>query len=67
MSSLLRIGIVNAVSQVFASKDDDEPMLANGLDASAIEVTSHGKADPLIHTANQTPEPRNRRVEIAVR
>ena len=38
-----------------------------GLDASFIEVTSHGKADPLIHTADETPEPRNRRVEIAVR
>ena len=38
-----------------------------GLDASAIEVTSHGKADLLIHTADETPEPRNRRVEIAVR
>jgi outer membrane protein OmpA-like peptidoglycan-associated protein len=38
-----------------------------GLDASFIEVTSHGKADLLIHTADETPEPRNRRVEIAVR
>jgi outer membrane protein OmpA-like peptidoglycan-associated protein len=38
-----------------------------GLEASAIEVTSHGKADLLIHTADETPEPRNRRVEIAVR
>jgi outer membrane protein OmpA-like peptidoglycan-associated protein len=38
-----------------------------GLDTSSIEVTSHGKADPLIHTADETPEPRNRRVEIAVR
>ena len=38
-----------------------------GLDASAIEVTSHGKADLLVHTADETPEPRNRRVEIAVR
>jgi outer membrane protein OmpA-like peptidoglycan-associated protein len=38
-----------------------------GLDASFIEVTSHGKADLLIHTPDETPEPRNRRVEIAVR
>jgi outer membrane protein OmpA-like peptidoglycan-associated protein len=38
-----------------------------GLDASYIEVTSHGKADLLIQTADGTPEPRNRRVEIAVR
>lgn len=38
-----------------------------GLDASAIEVTSHGESDLLIMTANETPEPRNRRVEISVR
>ena len=38
-----------------------------GLDASAIEVTSHGEADLLVQTADETPEPRNRRVEITVR
>jgi outer membrane protein OmpA-like peptidoglycan-associated protein len=38
-----------------------------GLDPSFIEVTSHGKADLLIQTADQTLEPRNRRVDIAVR
>ena len=38
-----------------------------GLDASSIEVTSHGEADLLIQTPDETPEPRNRRVEIAVR
>jgi outer membrane protein OmpA-like peptidoglycan-associated protein len=38
-----------------------------GLDAASIEVTSHGKADLLIRTADETREPRNRRVEIAVR
>jgi outer membrane protein OmpA-like peptidoglycan-associated protein len=38
-----------------------------GLDPSFIEVTSHGKADLLIQTADETLEPRNRRVEIAVR
>lgn len=38
-----------------------------GLDASMIEVTSHGEGDLLIRTRDNTPEPRNRRVEIAVR
>ena len=38
-----------------------------GLDASFIEVTSHGEGDLLIQTADETPEPRNRRVEISVR
>jgi outer membrane protein OmpA-like peptidoglycan-associated protein len=38
-----------------------------GLDASTMEVTSLGEADLLIKTPDETPEPRNRRVEIAVR
>jgi outer membrane protein OmpA-like peptidoglycan-associated protein len=38
-----------------------------GLDASTIEVTSLGEADLLVKTPDETPEPRNRRVEIAVR
>jgi outer membrane protein OmpA-like peptidoglycan-associated protein len=38
-----------------------------GLNPSTIEVTSHGEADLLIKTPDETPEPRNRRVEIAVR
>ena len=38
-----------------------------GLDASLMVVTSHGEADLLVPTPDETPEPRNRRVEIAVR
>jgi outer membrane protein OmpA-like peptidoglycan-associated protein len=38
-----------------------------GLDASTIDVKSLGEADLLIKTPAQTSEPRNRRVEIAVR
>jgi outer membrane protein OmpA-like peptidoglycan-associated protein len=38
-----------------------------GLDPSTMEVTSLGEADLLIKTPDETPEPRNRRVEIAVR
>jgi outer membrane protein OmpA-like peptidoglycan-associated protein len=38
-----------------------------GLDASLIEVTSHGEGDLLVRTADDTPEPRNRRVEISVK
>ena len=40
---------------------------AAGLDASSIEVSSLGEADPLVRTPDDTPEPRNRRVEIFVR
>lgn len=38
-----------------------------GLDASAIEVTSHGESDLLVPTADDVFEPRNRRVDISVR
>jgi outer membrane protein OmpA-like peptidoglycan-associated protein len=38
-----------------------------GLDGSTIEATSVGELDPVVKTPDETPEPRNRRVEIAVR
>jgi outer membrane protein OmpA-like peptidoglycan-associated protein len=38
-----------------------------GLQGSTIDVTSVGELDPVVKTADETPEPRNRRVEIAVR
>jgi outer membrane protein OmpA-like peptidoglycan-associated protein len=42
-------------------------LLEAGLDASFIEVTSHGEANLLVPTADGTLEPRNRRVEITVK
>jgi outer membrane protein OmpA-like peptidoglycan-associated protein len=42
-------------------------LIEAGLDASFVEVASHGKADLLIATADGVAEPRNRRVEITVR
>jgi outer membrane protein OmpA-like peptidoglycan-associated protein len=38
-----------------------------GLDASMIEASSHGEADLLQSTPDNTAEPRNRRVEITIR
>jgi len=38
-----------------------------GLPAATVDVTSHGEADQLVKTRDNTPEPRNRRVEITVR
>jgi len=38
-----------------------------GLDPTLIEIVSHGEADLLVPTADDVPEPRNRRVEITVR
>ena len=42
-------------------------LVAAGFDGSTTEVTSHGEADLMIPTPDETPEPRNRRVEITVR
>jgi outer membrane protein OmpA-like peptidoglycan-associated protein len=42
-------------------------LIQAGLDAAAIEVTSHGEAELLIRTPDETPEPGNRRVDIALR
>ena len=42
-------------------------LLKAGLDASLVDVESHGEADPLQRTPDNTDEPRNRRVEITIR
>jgi outer membrane protein OmpA-like peptidoglycan-associated protein len=42
-------------------------LIAASVNASAIEVISHGEADPVVHTADEVFEPRNRRVDITVR
>ncbi len=44
-----------------------EILLARGLDPKSIEVASHGEDNPLVKTADEVPEPRNRRVEVIVR
>jgi outer membrane protein OmpA-like peptidoglycan-associated protein len=38
-----------------------------GLDPALIEVSSLGESDLLVKTPDDTPEPRNRRVDITVR
>jgi peptidoglycan-associated lipoprotein len=42
-------------------------LLATDLEGAAIEIESHGEADLLVKTRNNTAEPRNRRVEIMVK
>ncbi|HOD75044.1 MAG TPA: OmpA family protein [Syntrophorhabdaceae bacterium] len=42
-------------------------LVAKGVAASSITATSHGEGNPLIKTGDNIPEPRNRRVEIAVK
>lgn len=42
-------------------------LVAGGLDAAQIEVSSLGETDLLVRTSDNAAEPRNRRVDIAVR
>jgi outer membrane protein OmpA-like peptidoglycan-associated protein len=42
-------------------------LIQKGVAASKIEVSSHGKGNQLIPTADGVAEPRNRRVEVVVR
>jgi outer membrane protein OmpA-like peptidoglycan-associated protein len=42
-------------------------LLAVGLSESQVDVSSHGKTDLLVPTADNVPQPRNRRVEVTVR
>jgi outer membrane protein OmpA-like peptidoglycan-associated protein len=42
-------------------------LTGNGVDASILDITSHGKNNPLVPTGDQVSEPRNRRVEVTVR
>jgi outer membrane protein OmpA-like peptidoglycan-associated protein len=44
-----------------------EALVRDGLDRQAISIAGRGKRDLLVPTPDQTPEPRNRRVEITVR
>jgi outer membrane protein OmpA-like peptidoglycan-associated protein len=44
-----------------------DTLVHDGLDRQAISIAGRGEHDLLVPTADQTPEPRNRRVEITVR
>ncbi len=42
-------------------------LLDQGIDARFIQASSHGEGNPLVPTADDVPEPKNRRVEVIVR
>ena len=44
-----------------------ELLIALGAAPVMVETTSRGKADLLVQTGDQTPEPRNRRAEVTIR
>ncbi len=38
-----------------------------GLKVEALSIESHGESNLLVKTPDETPEPRNRRVEVSIR
>lgn len=42
-------------------------LLGAGLDGDLVELASHGEANPVVTTADNTAEAKNRRVEVTVR
>jgi outer membrane protein OmpA-like peptidoglycan-associated protein len=45
----------------------EEILIERGVAPNLIEVASHGEGNPLVPTADNVAEPRNRRVEVVVR
>ena len=44
-----------------------ELLISAGVDALIIEIGYHGEGNPLIPTPDNTPEPKNRRVDVTIR
>ena len=42
-------------------------LVARGVDPALIQVSSHGEGNPLVPTADNVQEPKNRRVEVVIR
>ena len=42
-------------------------LIQAGLDGAVVDVRSHGESDPVVPTADNTAEARNRRVEVTIR
>jgi outer membrane protein OmpA-like peptidoglycan-associated protein len=57
----------NRVLSLKRAKVVADYFVSKGVKPESIDVTYHGKGNPLIPTPDGVPEPRNRRVEIMVR
>lgn len=44
-----------------------DDLVSRGIPAERIEIAGRGEREPLVPTAPQVPEPRNRRVEVSIR
>lgn len=58
------INVRISTQRAFAVRD---VLVAAGLRRDVIEVSSHGENNLLVKTPDNTPEPRNRRVEVTIR
>jgi outer membrane protein OmpA-like peptidoglycan-associated protein len=58
---------LNAVLSRDRAEEVRAILVAEGVDPAVLEVTSHGEGNPLVPTADDVPEPRNRRVEVTIR
>jgi outer membrane protein OmpA-like peptidoglycan-associated protein len=57
----------NAALSLKRAEAVSELLAGQGIPAEAIQVSSHGEGNPLIPTADEVAEARNRRVEVVVR
>lgn len=58
---------INAVLALDRARTVRDLLLRQAVAAELIELTSHGENNPLIPTADNVSEPRNRRVEVTIR
>ncbi len=64
-----RVGSVTANDQLATKRANSlrDQLIKRGVDAESIEASGRGEREPLVPTADEVAEPRNRRVEILVR
>ncbi|WP_282605527.1 OmpA family protein [Pelagibius sp. Alg239-R121] len=58
---------VNANLSLARARTVRDMLLRQAVDAGLVELTSHGESNPLVPTADEVSEPRNRRVEVTIR
>jgi outer membrane protein OmpA-like peptidoglycan-associated protein len=64
-----RVGSVNDNDKLSTKRSESirQQLIARGIDAESIQASGRGEREPLVMTADEIAEPRNRRVEILVR
>ncbi len=64
-----RVGSITANDQLATKRANSvrDQLIKRGIDAENIQASGRGEREPLVATADEVAEPRNRRVEILVR